>query len=445
MHNESDSVTLAEPRSWQADRPAFTAAAADGVRSIQIPRRFIAAEWGGTETTILQSSRALNAAGQPTRIFTSLALSDTRREILHDVEVRRFSYCYPFFGLSADKRREMDKKGGNLLSLSLLWSLLREPGIDLLHAHTGKRLGGIVRTAARLRRIPYVITLHGGYFDIPSGQMQQMLAPIRKTFEWGKPLGALLGSRRVLQDAAAVLCVGDNEYQAARAALPGQRVELLPNGVDCNFFASGDAERFRAHYGIPAERRIILCVSRIDYQKNQLALVEALPSILQRHPDTQLVLIGPVTIDAYQRKLLQRIEQLGVQAHISLIPGLAADDPLLRGAYHAAGVFALPSLHEPFGIVVLEAWAAGLPVVAASVGGIPSFTRHGENVLHADPHHWESLARQLLNVMGNRQLASRLADNGSKLARDKYDWRVVSRQLTTLYQDLAGNNRSPAS
>ena len=50
-----------------------------------------------------------------------------------------------------------------------------------------------MRTAARLRGIPYVITLHGGYFDIPVGQMQQMLAPIRKSFEWGKPLGALLG------------------------------------------------------------------------------------------------------------------------------------------------------------------------------------------------------------------------------------------------------------
>ena len=439
MPEESGSVTLAGPRNWQAGSPAVAVAAEHGVRSIQIPRRFVAAEWGGTETTILQSSRALNAAGQPTRIFTSLALSDTRRETLHDVEVRRFPYCYPFVGLDRDNRRDMDKKGGNLLSLSLLWSLLREPGVDLLHAHSGKRLGGIVRTAARLRGIPYVITLHGGYFDIPTGQLQQMLAPIRKTLEWGKPLGALLGSRRVLQDAAAVLCVGDNEYQAARKALPGQRVELLPNGVDCEYFATGDAGHFRAHYGIPAQRRIILCVSRIDYQKNQLALVEALPSILAQHPDTQLVLVGPVTVEAYRHRLTQRIDQLGLQAHVSLIPGLAADDPLLRGAYHAAEVFALPSLHEPFGIVVLEAWAAGLPVVAAGIGGIPSFTQHGENVLHADPQHWESLAQQLLNVMGNSQLASRLANNGNQLARDRYDWRVVSRQLTALYQDLVDN------
>jgi len=92
--------------------------------------------------------------------------------------------------------------------------------------------------------------------------------------------------------------------------------------------------------------------------------------------------------------------------------------------------------------VVLEAWAAGLPVVAARIGGIPSFTTHGEDVLHADPHDWQSLAQQLLDIMGNTQLASRLANNGRKLAQRKYDWRVVSRQLATLYQDLAAGRRA---
>jgi glycosyltransferase involved in cell wall biosynthesis len=171
-------------------------------------------------------------------------------------------------------------------------------------------------------------------------------------------------------------------------------------------------------------------------------LIETLPSILHQHPDTQLVLIGPVTIDAYQRQVLQRIEQLGLRNHVSLVPGLTADDPLLRGAYHAAEVFCLPSLHEPFGIVVLEAWAAGLPVIAARVGGIPSFTQHGENIMHADPHHWESLAQQLLNVMDNPQLATRLANNGRTTARRDYDWSVISQQLATLYQELLSDRRA---
>ena len=70
MLEESGSVTLAGPRNWQAGSPAV--AAQRGVRSIQIPRRFVAAEWGGTETTILQSSRALNAAGQPKNVMITV-------------------------------------------------------------------------------------------------------------------------------------------------------------------------------------------------------------------------------------------------------------------------------------------------------------------------------------------------------------------------------------
>ncbi len=236
------------------------------MKIIQVPRRFVVSEWGGTETTILQTSRALQGAGHEAAIFTSLALSSQRRELIQGVPVRRFPYNYPFLGLTANDRRDMDKKGGNLLSLSLLLGLLREPGVDLIHAHTGKRVGGVVRTAAKLRGIPYVVTLHGGFFEVPKGEMDQMLAPIQNRLEWGRVFGALLGARRVLQDAAAVVCVGGDEYAAAKAKLPGQRVELIPNGVDCDAFAQGDAAGFRAAHGIAADRRLILCVSRIDYQ-----------------------------------------------------------------------------------------------------------------------------------------------------------------------------------
>jgi glycosyltransferase involved in cell wall biosynthesis len=406
------------------------------VKIIQVPRRFVADEWGGTETTILETSRALLADGDEVSIFTSLALSDSRAETIRGVSVRRFQYSYPFLGLDEAARRDMDKKGGNLLSLSLLWALLREPGVDLLHAHSGKRLGAAVRTAAKLRGIPYVITLHGGHFVVPQGEMSQMLAPIQGRLEWGRLFGMAMGSRRVLEDADAVLCVGGDELAAARERLPGQRVELMPNGVDCAAFASGDGAAFRQAHGIPPERRIMLCVSRIDYQKNQIALVEALAQLLPDHPDLHLVLLGPVTVASYREKLDARVRALGVAASLTLIPGLRSDDPLLVGAFHAAEVFCLPSLHEPFGIVILEAWAAGLPVVASRIGGIPSFTADGKDVLHAAPGDAGDLAAQLGRVLDDPALAGRLADAGRSKARRDYDWRAISARLRDLYAEL---------
>ncbi len=409
---------------------------------IQVPRRFVASEWGGTETTILQTSRALQRAGHEAAIFTSLALSDQRRETIQGVPVRRFPYTYPFLGLSAQDKRDMDKKGGNLLSLSLLLGLLREPGVDVLHAHTGKRVGGVVRTAARLRGIPYVVTLHGGFFEVPKGEMDQMLAPIQNRPEWGRVFGAFLGARRVLEDAAAVVCVGGDEYVAAQAKLPGQRVELIPNGVDCEAFAQGDAAGFRAAHGLATDRRIILCVSRIDYQKNQIGLVDALAQVATQVPTVHLVLLGPVTVAGYHERLLNRVRELGLTDRVTLIPGLRPDDPMLPAAYHAAEVFCLPSLHEPFGIVILEAWAAGRPVVASRVGGIPSFTQDGEDVIQAQPGDTADLAARLIQVMGDPRLAGRLAAAGQAKARRDYAWSAIAARLVDIYRELPRARRS---
>ncbi len=409
---------------------------------IQVPRRFVASEWGGTETTILQTSRALQRAGHEAAIFTSLALSDQRRETIQGVPVRRFPYTYPFLGLSAQDKRDMDKKGGNLLSLSLLLGLLREPGVDVLHAHTGKRVGGVVRTAARLRGIPYVVTLHGGFFEVPKGEMDQMLAPIQNRPEWGRIFGAFLGARRVLEDAAAVVCVGGDEYVAAQAKLPGQRVELIPNGVDCEAFAQGDAAGFRAAHGLATDRRIILCVSRIDYQKNQIGLVDALAQVATQVPTVHLVLLGPVTVAGYHERLLNRVRELGLTDRVTLIPGLRPDDPMLPAAYHAAEVFCLPSLHEPFGIVILEAWAAGRPVVASRVGGIPSFTQDGEDVIQAQPGDTADLAARLIQVMGDPRLAGRLAAAGQAKARRDYAWSAIAARLVDIYRELPRASRS---
>lgn len=408
------------------------------MKIIQVPRRFVASEWGGTETTILQTSRALRSTGHDIQIFTSLALSRHCQESIQGVPIRRFSYTYPFFGLSDREKEDMDKKGGNLLSLPLLWSLAREPGVDLLHAHTGKRVGGMVRTAARMRKIPYVVTLHGGFFKVPQAEMEQMLAPIQNHFEWGRVFGALLGSRRVLEDAAALLCVGGDEYEAAKKQLPNQRVELLPNGVDCKFFSQGDGQAFRNAYGIPADRRIVLCVSRIDYQKNQIGLVEAIAKVSAQYAELHLVLLGPVTVTSYHQKLLEKIDELGLDRRVTLIPGLGADDPLLTGAYHAAEIFCLPSLHEPFGIVILEAWAAGLPVIASRVGGIPSFTHDGEDIIHVEPGDAGELGRRIAGLLDQPDTATRLAMTGREKAERDYDWSIISRRLLALYDEIAG-------
>jgi glycosyltransferase involved in cell wall biosynthesis len=405
--------------------------------SIQVPRRFTTSDWGGTETAVLQSSQQLVSRGHRVGIFTSMALAADARESVGGIEVRRFSHVYPFVGLAPGDIDAMDRKGGNLVSAALMRALLAEKDVSLFHAHSANRLGGMVRTAARLRRIPYVVSLHGGWFDLPAQSRQDLERPHRGRLEWGKALGWMLGSRRVLADAAAVICVGQNEFDGARRQLPGSRIEQLPNGVDVARFAGGNGPRFRRAFGIPESRGIVLNVGRIDPQKNQLRLIEAFarPELAGR--DLHLALIGGVTDHAYHRAVTERIAGLGIGDRVTLIPGLAPQDQTLLDAYRAASMFCLPSVHEPFGIVALEAWAAGLPVIASTIGGLGRLVADGEDGLQVDATQAGEIAAAIAMLADAPELAARLAGAGHRKARDCYDWSVVGNQLVRLYEDVA--------
>lgn len=406
-------------------------------RILHVPRRFVAEEWGGTETVILEISRQQQRAGWQPSVYTSLALAARRDEWIGGVPVRRFPYCYPFFGLTPADKAAMDKKGGNLLSWSLLWALLRAPDVRLFHAHSLKRLGGEVRTAARLRKKPFVVSLHGGVFDVPAGELSALRQPIADKFEWGRPFGALFGSRRLLADADLVICVGQSETDKARQALPHDRVAYLPNGVDCAKFATGAGAAFRAKHAIPANAFVVLNISRIDAQKNQRLLVDAFARLRGQCPQAVLVLIGPVTQPEYAAQLREQVTANGLAAAVRWLPGLRNDDPDLVNAYHASDVFVLPSLHEPFGIVVLEAWSAGRPVVASRVGGLQALVHDDETGWFIDPTDAAALAAKLQRLADEPATRQRLAAAGQAEARRQYDWPQIQTQLETLYQTAA--------
>jgi len=407
---------------------------------IQVPRRFVADEWGGTETVILETAKRLIAKGHQSEILCPIALSNVPEETIQTVPVRRVSYFYPYLGLSVHARRMMDKKGGNLFSFALMRRLQASPGLDIVHLHTGKRLGGIVRYVARRRRVPYVVTLHGGVYDVPAEESATWTEPARGAFEWGKLLGAWVGARRVLDDAAAILCVGAAELEAVRKKFPGKRVEAMPNGVDTSRFASGDGSRFRRLQSIPANRKVVLTVGRIDPQKNQILAVNVLRHTIDEGVDAHLVLIGAVTNQEYLQQVETEVKRLALTDRVTIIPGIASDSQTLVDAYHAADIFLLPSRHEPFGIVALEAWAAGKPVVASRIGGIPSFVEDGADGLLFTSGESCEAAAHVISVLNSPQLSDRLAGAGRSKAHASYDWDAITDRLIGLYEEVINAN-----
>lgn len=405
-----------------------------------MPRRFVREEWGGTETVVLEICKSQLASGLSPEIWTSMALANSRQEEMSGVPVRRFPYCYPFLGLSRDEKMAMDKKGGNLLSLSLFWSMMCAKDVRLYHAHVLKRLGGEVRTAARINKKPYVVSLHGGIFDVPEEELSDMMKPIENKFEWGRAFGALFGSRKTLDDADYVICVGANEAEAAKKSLPHDRVDYLPNGVDTEKFAVADGMVFRKAHGIPEDAFLLLTLSRLDSQKNQIALVEALAQWKQSSPEqarqARIVFIGPQTQPAYVEKLKARIRELNLDDQVMILPGMKTDDPQLIQAFHSCDVFVLPSRHEPFGIVVLEAWSSGKPVFVNQVGGLKTLVSHEKTgaFFNYETGGAEELAALLKRGFENRDWLMQMGEAGRADARQNYDWKQISARLEDIYQ-----------
>ncbi|RJO65009.1 MAG: glycosyltransferase family 1 protein [Myxococcales bacterium] len=411
------------------------------MRILQIARRFVAEEWGGTETAIARATAELAARGHETELWTSAALSRPGRAVVAGAPVRRFRYCYPLLGLDAAAKAALDKKGGNLLSFSMFAALVAAPPFDIYHLHTGKRLGAEAAFVASRRGRPYVLTLHGGVYAVPEAERESLLAPVRGRFDWGRPFGALWGSRRLLDHAAAIFCVNADEVDAVRERHPGRRVLHLPNGVKPEDFAGGDGARFRAAHGFAASDRLMLCLSRIDPQKNQLALVEAAARLAGEESPPKVVLIGPVTDADYARRLDARAAELGLGDRFRRLPSLPYQDKSLADAYAAADVFVLPSRHEPFGIVVLEAWAAGRPVVAARVGGLARLCEHERDALLVEPDDGEALSDALRRVLDDAALARKLGDAGRKKAIERYSWGAVVDQLLDVYRTAIAEAR----
>ena len=406
------------------------------MKSIQILRRFSFKEWGGTESVVWNCSTKLIEKNNYTKIFATSALDEVGRESVQNVSIERFKYLYPHLNITANNKLVLDKKGGNPYSFPLYKALVNSKDVQILHCHTMQRLANTVRLASKKMNIPYVISFHGGFFNVPESEIKEMLKPLNKTFNYGKFIDIILKNNRFLEDASGILCVGYNEYLSAKEKYPDKIVEYLPNGVNIDKFKSQAENDFRKKYSIPENEKVILCVSRIDYQKNQEMLVDLLGVLRKKREKVHLVLIGPVTSEAYLKKIQTKIDLHNLSENITVIKGLHTDNPDLVNAYNTADIFILPSVHEPFGIVVLEAWAAELPVIASKVGGLATLVSDNKTGLFFDNASVGDLADKYFFLKNNSTKKNDIIKSAYNTVKNEYSWDIIVEKLLAFYQKV---------
>ncbi len=405
----------------------------------QIIRRFTFSEWGGTENVVWNSSRELNRQGVATEILATQALNSTAQEEIENLTIRRFPYFYPYFPLSPTRRLALDKKGGNPLVPDLEKYLVREK-FDLLHCHNLGRMAELTARAAERLGAPYVLSLHGGCLEVPELERQELLRPLRHTFSYGGIWERLCHLRRnVLQNAAGIICVGENEFDLFKEKFPDKKILYLPNGVNPEKYASPAGFSWRNELHLATDCELILNVSRLDYQKNQLLLLKMAVELRESGKNFHLLLIGPVSSQWYFKELQKFVGENNLGDFVTIIPGLKPDDVKLIAAYQQADLFILPSAHEPFGIVVLEAWSAKLPVVTSDVGGLGRLVTDRVNG-------WKFTSGslpELLRAYDCSHLAerARVVDCGYDLVHKNYDWRIVGGKLADFYREVIDAKR----
>lgn len=154
--------------------------------------------------------------------------------------------------------------------------------------------------------------------------------------------------------------------------LPADRISTIHNGVDLSRFARTDRLESRDKLGLPAGAIVIGTVGRLDPVKDQAALVHALAALTHAHPEALLIIAGD---GPCRQDLARLVGTLGLARRVHLL-GECRDVPLVLGAMD---LFVLPSIAEGMSNTLLEAMAAGLPVIATRVGGNPELVEDGVN------------------------------------------------------------------
>jgi alpha-maltose-1-phosphate synthase len=409
-------------------------------------RKYDPREWGGTETAVKRLCDGLRVHEVKSIAYAPRLTGVVRSDplVASGHTVKRFNGIVPVWGIGAEQKRALIAMGGNLISFDLIHKLWREPKIDLIHAHTGNRLGGTALSIARMRNIPFVASIHGGVLDLPETAKKHLAEPLKGGFEWGKFFGAVLRSRKVLEQADAIMTINRTEARMLKEKYPNLRVIVQPHGIPAEDYAEDRRADALAAFPQIVGKRVLLMVGRIDTVKNQSWVVEQAPCIFQRYPDTILVIAGASTDDAYLATIKAKIKQLGLENHILMTGGLPPGDRRLIGLFQQATALVLPSISEPFGLVILEAWACGTPVISSRTSGGSELIQHGENGWLFDLSDPTGFLASLHQALTKPLATKRAGELGRERVRAEYDAVVIAGQVKRLYEELIEAKRGSA-
>jgi len=357
----------------------------------------IGLQWGGAETLMAAIARRLD----PSRFEVSVVALQGNGPIGEQLSATGFAVT-PLY----------TSGGWDFRAVLRLKRLLAQSRPDIVHAHLLR-----ANLLACLTRDDHTVVWHE-----------------HGTGEWLNPAVRLL-ERRLMIQSDAVIAISNKVKDNLVQRVPGiaNRVTILPNAIEINQQVSSSADRgkfIRKAWGLGETHQVIGFVGRLDDAFKGISyLIKSVAILKPIMPLLNLIIVG----EGRDRAALERLAKtLGLKESVHFI-GAHAD---LEQIYPGFNVLALPSLSEGFGIVLLQAMAASLPVVASRVGGIPEVVSDQETGFLVKPADPEALARALQSVLIDRNKAVQMGERGLKRVREFFNLDNIIPRLETIYEDV---------
>ncbi len=361
----------------------------------------------------------LDRGGAQTALYRLLAHSDRQRYAFHVLclyngdkvvaqQIRQLGIPVTDLGMSRQWRMD---------ALWRLYQILRQERPFLLHTWMfHANIPG--RVLGRLAGVPAIISAERTMGQ--EGRFRRLL-------------NRLTGN---LPDS--IICVSQQvaDFAASEIGLPRARLTVIRNGIDLAQFDNlPDRPTARAESGLPPQGRIIAAIGRPRPVKGFAYLLDAFARIAATYPDLHLLFVG----DGPEKRPLQAAaQQLPCANHILFLGDQQEIPRLLAGV----DVLVLPSLWEGLPNVVLEAMAAGLPVVATAVGGTPELLIPNETGLLVPPRDPGALAEAICQLLDHPEWAAQMGQNGRQRVAEQFTIERMVEQTEALYEQLFSKKSS---
>ena len=345
---------------------------------------------------------------------------------LEGVHVERFHYFYPrrFEKLSGRAGMIDNVKEGFLVKIqvltflffNLIHSILKLRKMDVVHVQwpIPNGLGAIF--LKKIYGIPYINTIHGE--EVHLSKRYHLLFALR----W-----LVNNSSKTITNSTATrkFCL--------EAGLDGDKIEVIPFGVDTDFFRPLDVYKDETIFQI-------LSVGYLIERKGFEYLIRAMPLVLEKHKQARLKIVGSGPLES---KLKELIYELDLGDEVEIVNNVSDEELLM--IYNSSDLFVLPSIvdsqgnTEGLGVVLLEAMACGLPVIGSDVGGIPDIIEDNKTGIMISEKDISGISGAILKLIENENYLEKLSIQGYDIVRDRFSWKKISKLYLNVYETYSIN------